>query len=75
VTFDLRDVTLVNQDAVTFLAHCEADGITLSGVLSMSETGSIKRTPKQAAAKQEQRYLTTSTDDRQGPDGDLNDSC
>jgi hypothetical protein len=29
VTFDLRDVTLVNQDAVTFLAHCEADGITL----------------------------------------------
>ena len=30
VTFDLRDVTLVNQDAVTFLAHCEADGITLA---------------------------------------------
>jgi hypothetical protein len=29
VTFDLRDVTLVNQDAVTFLAHCEADGIKL----------------------------------------------
>ena len=29
VTFDLRDVTLVNQDAVTFLAHCEANGITL----------------------------------------------
>jgi anti-anti-sigma regulatory factor len=22
--FNLRDVTLVNQDAVTFLAHCEA---------------------------------------------------
>jgi hypothetical protein len=29
VTFDLRDVTLVNQDAVTFLADCEAKGITL----------------------------------------------
>jgi len=27
--FNLRDVTLVNQDAVTFLAHCEARGITL----------------------------------------------
>ena len=27
--FDLRDVTLVNQDAVTFLADCEAKGITL----------------------------------------------
>ena len=26
---DLRDVTLVNQDAVTFLAHCEAGGIKL----------------------------------------------
>ena len=27
--FNLRDVTLVNQDAVTFLADCEAKGITL----------------------------------------------
>jgi hypothetical protein len=27
--FDLRDVTLVNQDVVAFLAHCEADGIQL----------------------------------------------
>jgi hypothetical protein len=26
---DLSDVTLVNQDAVTFLAGCEADGIKL----------------------------------------------
>ena len=26
---DLRDVTLVNQDAVEFLCHCEADGIRL----------------------------------------------
>lgn len=25
--FNLRDVTLVNQDAVTFLARCEANGI------------------------------------------------
>jgi hypothetical protein len=29
VMFDLRNVTLVNQDAVTFLADCEAKGITL----------------------------------------------
>ena len=27
--FNLRDVTLVNQDAVTFLADCEAKGIKL----------------------------------------------
>jgi hypothetical protein len=27
--FNLRDVTLVNQDAVTFLAGCEAKGIKL----------------------------------------------
>ena len=26
---DLRDVTLVNQDAVKFLTRCEADGIEL----------------------------------------------
>jgi hypothetical protein len=31
VMFDLRDVTLVNQDAVTFLADCEAKGIKLEG--------------------------------------------
>ena len=29
LTFNLQDVTLVNQDAVEFLAQCEADGITL----------------------------------------------
>ena len=29
VTFDLRDVTLVNQDVVTFLAGCEVNGIKL----------------------------------------------
>jgi len=29
VMFDLRDVTLVNQDAVTFLADCEANGIKI----------------------------------------------
>ena len=27
--FDLRDVTLVNQDVVTFLADCETQGIKL----------------------------------------------
>jgi hypothetical protein len=29
LVLDLRDVTLVNQDAVTFLADCEAKGIKL----------------------------------------------
>jgi hypothetical protein len=29
VMFDLQDVMLVNQDAVTFLAHCEANGVKL----------------------------------------------
>src|SRR4029077_17268559 len=29
VMFDLRDVTLVNQDAVTFLAGCEVKGIKI----------------------------------------------
>ena len=29
LTFDLRDVTLVNQEAVTFLAGCETNGIKL----------------------------------------------
>jgi hypothetical protein len=29
VMLDLRDVTLVNQDAVTFLADCEAKGIEI----------------------------------------------
>ena len=29
VMFDLRDVTLVNQDVVMFLAGCEANGIKL----------------------------------------------
>ena len=40
---DLRDVTLVNQDAVKFLRRCEADGIKLENCpLSLSEGGSIK---------------------------------
>ena len=29
LTLDLKDVTLVNQDAVKFLGRCEADGIKL----------------------------------------------
>jgi hypothetical protein len=29
VMLDLRDVTLVNQDAVTFLAYCEVKGIEI----------------------------------------------
>jgi hypothetical protein len=29
VIFNLRDLMLVSQDAVTFLAHCEANGIKL----------------------------------------------
>jgi hypothetical protein len=33
VMFDLRDVTLVNQEAVTFLADCEVKGIELRSCL------------------------------------------
>jgi hypothetical protein len=29
IVLDLKDVTIVNQDAVNFLERCEADGITL----------------------------------------------
>jgi hypothetical protein len=29
IVLDLKDVTLANQDAVTFLARCEAGSITL----------------------------------------------
>ena len=29
IALDLKDVTLVGQDAITFLERCEADGITL----------------------------------------------
>ena len=29
IVFDLRDLTLVDQDAVSFLKRCEADNITL----------------------------------------------
>ena len=29
LVLDLKDVTLVNQDAVEFLARCEADSVTL----------------------------------------------
>jgi hypothetical protein len=29
IALDLKDVTIVNQDAVNFLERCEADGITL----------------------------------------------
>jgi len=31
VMFNLRYVTLVNQDTVAFLAHCEVNGIKLEG--------------------------------------------
>ena len=29
IALDLKDVTLVGQDVITFLERCEADGITL----------------------------------------------
>jgi hypothetical protein len=32
VAFDLRDVTIVDRDALQFLARCEADGIDLENV-------------------------------------------
>ena len=29
IVLDLKDLTLVGRDAISFLEHCEADGITL----------------------------------------------
>jgi hypothetical protein len=29
ITLDLKDVTMVNENAIQFLVRCEADGITL----------------------------------------------
>jgi hypothetical protein len=29
IVMDLKDLTLAGQDAISFLEHCEADGITL----------------------------------------------
>jgi hypothetical protein len=29
IVLDLKDVTLVNEDAITFLERCESNGITL----------------------------------------------
>jgi hypothetical protein len=29
IAIDLKDVTLIGRDAISFLARCEADGITL----------------------------------------------
>ena len=37
---DLRDVTLVNQDAVKFLVGCEADSLSSRIVPPISESGS-----------------------------------
>jgi len=33
IVLDLRDLTLVDQDAVSFLKRCEADNITLKNCL------------------------------------------
>jgi hypothetical protein len=30
IVLDIKDLTLVNQEAVTFLERCEGDGITLT---------------------------------------------
>ena len=29
IVLDLRDLTMVNEDAITFFVHCEANSITL----------------------------------------------
>ena len=34
LVLDLRNVTLVNQDVVTFLVSCEADSITIENCLA-----------------------------------------
>jgi hypothetical protein len=39
LVLDLRDLTLVNESAVKFLAGCEADSINSRIVLPISESG------------------------------------
>ena len=40
IILDLRDLTLVDQDAVSFLKRCEANNITLKNCPSISASGS-----------------------------------
>ena len=39
IILDLRDLTLVDQDAVSFLKRCEADNITLKNARRISANG------------------------------------
>jgi hypothetical protein len=55
VMFDLRDVTLVNQDAVTFLADCEVKGIEIERFSPYPNLDRSRETPEQAA-ETEKRY-------------------
>ena len=47
---DLRDLTLVSQDAVTFLAKCEANG-SRSRIALPSEIGSTRRNAEDQAGE------------------------
>jgi len=40
IVLDLKDLTLVDQDAVSFLKRCEADGIQLKNARHSSASGS-----------------------------------
>ena len=52
--FNLRNVTLVNQDAVTSLAHCQANGVKIEKCpLYIRKLGRSGETPEQEAANAE----------------------
>jgi hypothetical protein len=50
LVLDLKDVTLVNQDVVTFLASCEANSMTIENcpayVREWIERGKIRARPR-----------------------------
>jgi hypothetical protein len=49
IVLDLKDVTLVNEDAITFLERCEANSITLRIARHMSASGSMQNGAKVSA--------------------------
>ena len=57
VALDLRDVTLVNQEAVKFLARCEADSIKLKIAPPIFESGSNKKQVEPVAVRTTKTHL------------------
>jgi len=46
IVLDLKDVTLVGQDAIAFLERCEADSITLKNCAGLRAHSTADRTAR-----------------------------